>query len=61
MARQRMSDKNVRILSYVFGMPIVGVFVRGNTDHRKDLLLESGKIINLYKDGTMVFSESKWK
>jgi len=58
--RQLMSQKNVRKYSYRLGLDIVKIMVRGDTGHRKDLCLADGTIINLYPDGEMIKSESKW-
>ena len=61
MARQIMSQKRTRQLAYAFNLPIVKVWVRGNTHHRKDLCLYDGTILNLYKDGNIYRSEIKWR
>jgi hypothetical protein len=58
--RQLLSEKNVRKLAKRYNLPIVNVMVRGGTDHRKDLCLEDGSIINLWPDGTMEKSEIGW-
>lgn len=60
MARQLMSAKNVAKLRAQTGLPIVQVMVRGHTDHRKDLCLEDGTVVCLYKDGTMEKSTYGW-
>lgn len=53
MARQRLSDKNVRKLAMRLELPITKVLVRGGTDHRKDLFLEDGAILSYWPDGTL--------
>ena len=58
--RQRMGEKKVKKLAEELGLPIKTIQVRGNTDHRKDLLLEGGKMIYLFKDGTMKEASVKW-
>lgn len=61
MARQKLSQRKVRRLARELDLPIVHVLVRGGTDHRKDLCMVGGKVIHLYKDGTMEESEIGWK
>lgn len=51
--RQLLGTKKVKRLAAETGLPIVKVMVRGGTDHRKDLCLEDGSIVSLYRDGTM--------
>ena len=51
--RQRLNKKKIKKLKLQTGFDIVAVFVRGGTDHRKDLCLADGSIVFLYKDGTM--------
>lgn len=53
MARQRMSQKNVRRIAAATGLDIVTILVRGGTDHRKDLCLADGTIASLWSDGTI--------
>ena len=53
MSRQTLNDKKIRAIARKTGLPVVAVLVRGGTDHRKDLCLEGGKVVHLYKDGTM--------
>ena len=55
--RQRMSDKNVARLAAKTGLDLVGVYVRGGTDHRKDLCVRGGGIKCLWPDGTLQDSE----
>lgn len=59
--RQQLGVSKVQQLIKKTGLPIVKVFVRGNTNHRKDLCLKSGEIICLYKDGVMEKSSITWK
>ena len=51
--RQRLSQKKTARLANETGLDLVGVLVRGDTDHRKDLLLRGGEIWNLYKNGDL--------
>lgn len=51
--RQLLGEKKVRRIREQTGLPVVKVLVRGNTDHRRDMHLETGEIISLFKDGTM--------
>jgi len=53
MARQMLSQKKVNKLRDQTGLDITCVLVRGNTDHRKDLVV-NGVVHSLYKDGTIV-------
>lgn len=55
-----MSDRNVKKYSKYLGFDIVKIMVRGGTDHRKDLCLRDGSILNLYPDGEIIHSDSKW-
>jgi len=57
MARQSLGLKKVAKLMQSTGLPLVGVLVRGGTDHRKDLLINDGSVVHLYRDGSMVKSE----
>lgn len=52
MARQRLSQKNVLKLAQQLELPVVAVLVRGGTGHRRDLCLEDGSVVYLYRDGT---------
>lgn len=61
MARQRMSDKNVRKLAAETGLPVVRVLVRGGTGHRRDLCLEDGSVVHLYRDGTRKATGIRWR
>ena len=59
--RQRMGEKKVKKLAAKTGLPVVGAFVRGNTDHRVDLLLDGGVVACLYRDGEIeIDSRSRW-
>ncbi len=51
MMRQRMSDRKVKKLARQTGLDLVGVLVRGNTNHRKDLCLRDGSVKHLWPDG----------
>lgn len=53
MARQRLGEKKVQKLRGLLGLPIVGAFARGGTEHRLDLCLEDGRILHLYPDGSI--------
>lgn len=59
--RQKLGPKKVEALRKSTGLSIVAVLVRGGTDHRKDLLIEGGKIICLYPDGTMEPGRLGWR
>lgn len=67
MARQLLSRRKIRrIEAQLFQMGIcllpriVKVMVRGNTEHRKDICLEDGSILNLWPDGTIQRSQMQW-
>lgn len=51
--RQQLGPKKVARLRKETGLPIVAVLVRGGTGHRRDLCLEDGSVVCLYRDGTM--------
>ena len=51
MARQRMSEKNTAKIREQTGLPVMAVLVRGGTAHRKDLCMEDGSVVCLYRDG----------
>lgn len=53
MARQSLGKKKVAALRRLTGLPVLYVMVRGGTDHRRDLIMEDGSLIHLYKDGQM--------
>ncbi len=57
MARQKLGRKKVNKLRRELNLDIVGVYVRGNTGHRKDLCLADGSIVYLFSDGKMEKSE----
>ena len=59
MARQKLGIKKVMRLRRETGLDIIGVLVRGGTDHRQDLCLRDGSIVNLWADGTTTKSESR--
>ena len=51
--RQLLGKKKVNLLRKQTGLDIIAVFVRGGTNHRKDLCIRGGKIISMYKDGSL--------
>ena len=53
MSRQRLSRKSVNRLRRKLCLDIIGVYVRGNTDHTKDLCFPGGVMYYLYKDGSI--------
>jgi hypothetical protein len=57
--RQKLGKKKIERLKRETGLDIVAVFVRGGTDHRKDLCLSNGDIMMLFKDGSMSLSANK--
>lgn len=57
--RQRLGKKKVEKLKQKTGLDIVGVLVRGNTEHRKDLCLRDGTITCLFPDGEMFKSTTR--
>jgi len=59
--RQRMSEKNTKRIARKLNLPVVGVLVRGGTDHRKDLLLEDGSVMHYYSNGETEKSDMKWR
>src|SRR5690606_26632045 len=59
MASQKLGIKKVMRLRRETGLDIIGVLVRGGTDHRQDLCLRDGSIVNLWADGTTTKSESR--
>lgn len=61
MARQSLGEKRVRRLATETGLPVVKVLVKGGTDHRKDLCLEDGTVMHLYRDGSMEKSALRWR
>ncbi len=58
--RQSLNKKNVKKLAVQTGLPVLSVLVRGGTGHRKDLCLDDGSVVHLYKDGSMEKSLIKW-
>ena len=61
MARQKLGEKKLARYRRETGLPVVYGLVRGNTDHRVDLLLEDGSIVCRYKDGSLEKSPLRWK
>lgn len=57
MARCKLGLKKVAKLKRETGLDIVTVFMRGGTDHRKDLILSNGKTVHLFKDGSIKYEE----
>jgi hypothetical protein len=57
MARQRLGAKKMAKLKAETGLPIVAVLVRGGTGHRRDLCLEDGSVVHLYRDGSKEVSQ----
>lgn len=53
MARQKLGPRKVAKLRKITGLDIVGVYVRGNTNHRQDLCLADGTITHRWPDGYM--------
>jgi hypothetical protein len=53
MARQRLGLKKTLRLRQQTGLPVVRVLVRGGTNHSRDLLLSTGHIVMLSRDGSM--------
>lgn len=60
MARQKLGQKKVNKLRQQTGLDILVVLVRGGTNHRRDLCLSDGSVVNLYKDGTMEKDTIGW-
>lgn len=58
--RQLLGAKKLKRLAAETGLQIVKVMVRGGTDHRKDLCLEDGTIVSLYRDGSME-ADGRWR
>lgn len=56
-----MNQKNTAKLAKQLNLPIVKVMVRGGTDHRKDLCLEDGSIVSLFRDGSTEKDAYKWR
>ena len=51
--RQALSQRNVAKLARKLDMPVVAVVVRGNTGHRKDVILANAEVYSLWPDGTL--------
>lgn len=61
MSRSVISNpKKLRRLAELVKAPVVKAFARGGTDHRIDICLADGRIVSLFKDGTMEVSEYRW-
>ena len=58
--RQRLGPKKVQKLRERTGLPVLFAMVRGGTNHRIDLCLEDGSIMNLYRDGTLEKDDLRW-
>jgi len=61
MARQVLNKKKTLRIAQETNLPVEQVFVRGNTEHRKDLCLSDGRVVSLFKDGDIVDFGSRWK
>jgi hypothetical protein len=60
--RQRVGAKKVARYRRQTGLPVVGALVRGGTDHRVDLLLEGGIIMEWWpKTDEMQQSCVRWR
>jgi hypothetical protein len=46
--RQRVGEKKVKKYREMFKLPICTALARGGTDHRIDLFIEGGRIVNYY-------------
>ncbi len=57
--RQHLNAKKVAALARETGLDVVYVLVRGGTDHRRDLCLRDGSIINLWSDGSTTESDMR--
>jgi hypothetical protein len=44
--RQHVGEKKVKKYREFTGLPVCAALVRGNTEHRIDLLLEGGKVMH---------------
>ena len=58
--RQSMNPKNIKKYSKKYSLDIVKIFVRGGTNHRKDLCLSDGTVTCLYPDGSLIKTNDKW-
>jgi len=59
--RQTLGKKKIAFYKKKTGLPVVGGMVRGDTDHRVDLLLEDGLVAWLYKNGEIeIDSRLRW-
>jgi hypothetical protein len=52
--------KKVKKLSNKTGLSIIGAMTRGGTGHRIDLLLDEGKEVSLFPDGSIVNFGHRW-
>ena len=59
MARQKLGRKKLNKLRRETGLDIVGCFVRGNTNHRKDLCMPDGSVYCLFSNGRIERSISR--
>lgn len=60
MARQWLGEKKVNQLRKQTRLDIVGVLIRGNTNHRRDLCLADGTVMSLYKSGELELATIVW-
>ena len=51
--RQHLGPKKIAKYKRITGLPVIGGLVRGNTEHRVDLILEDHSMVHLWPDGTM--------
>lgn len=56
--RQELGQKKLQRIRDQTGLAIKYVLVRGNTDHRRDLYLENGRVAYLRRDGTIEDAET---
>ena len=63
MARQHTSLRTARKRARQIGINqelVIGALVRGGTNHRFDLCLKDGTVINIYPDNSYEKSDWKW-
>ena len=58
--RCKIGEKKIKKYREQTGLPVVSGLVRGGTNHRIDLLLEDGTIMEWYRDGSMEKSDLTW-
>jgi len=59
--RQKLGEKKVKKLRGELNLPIVHVLVRGGTNHRQDLCLKDGTIMNYWpKTGELIKDDIGW-